>query len=207
MDAATTVRIFEPFFTTKPVGQGTGLGLASVYGTVKQSGGLIWVDSEPGRGTSFTIDVPQVVAVQAPAPPAGVPTAVVASATGDGSISILLVDDEVMVRHVTGRALRELGYGVIEASDGREALRLISEEHAAVDLVLSDVVMPGMSGAELWNRLAESHPGLPVLLMSGYASEDLVRQGRLDAGTPVLAKPFTVAELSARINHLLHPRA
>jgi len=207
MDAATAARIFEPFFTTKPVGQGTGLGLASVYGIVKQSGGLIWVDSEPGRGTSFTIDLPQVVAAQAPAPPVGVPTATVASAAADGSISILLVDDEAMVRHVTGRALRELGYAVIEASDGREALRLISEEHAAVDLVLSDVVMPGMSGAELWNRLAESHPGLPVLLMSGYASEDLVRQGRLAAGTPVLAKPFTVAELSSRINSLLRHRA
>lgn len=207
MDAATAARIFEPFFTTKPIGQGTGLGLASVYGIVKQSGGLIRVDSEPGRGTSFTIDLPQVAAAQAPAPPAGAPRAAAASMTGDGSASILLVDDEAMVRHVTERALRELGYRVIVASDGREALRRIAEEHVAVDLVLSDVVMPGMSGAELWSRLAESHPGLPVLLMSGYASDDLVRQGRVEAGTPVLAKPFTTAELSARIKSLLPHRA
>jgi two-component system cell cycle sensor histidine kinase/response regulator CckA len=202
MDAVTKARIFEPFFTTKEIGRGTGLGLASVYGTVKQSGGLIWVESEPGQGTTFTLDFPQVIGTSAPKttrPWSETPT------TGSGII--LVVEDEDTVRTWVARLLGELGYTVLEATNGAEALQRVVAPTAAVQLVLSDVVMPEMSGAELRARLAALRPDLPVLLMSGFAADELVRQGLVARGTAVLQKPFAGVELAHRIRESLAPRA
>ena len=200
MDEPTRARIFEPFFTTKPSGQGTGLGLAGVYGTVKQSGGLIWVESEPGRGTTFTIDLPAVVAS---APPKAAAQPKVAPG---GSETIVVVDDEELVRKWACRLLCGLGYNALEANDGGEALRLIAAAETPVALVLSDVIMPGMSGVELRNRLAEIRPRLPVLLMSGFAADALVRRGVADAATFVLQKPVEAADLASKIREVLDMR-
>ncbi|MEO8295283.1 MAG: chemotaxis protein CheB [Gemmatimonadota bacterium] len=198
MDAATTARIFEPFFTTKGIGQGTGLGLASVYGVVKQSGGLIWVDSEIGKGTTFTIDLPQVTALAPPPKTVAEPTATVR-----GTGTILVVDDQEMVRAWVTRTLREIGYSTIEANDGHEVLRLLAEGTSEVDMVISDVSMPGMDGAELSKRLAELRPDLPMLFMSGFAEEDLVHRGKVVAGTTILLKPFSAAALGEKVREAL----
>jgi two-component system CheB/CheR fusion protein len=200
MDEPTRARIFEPFFTTKPPGQGTGLGLAGVYGTVKQSGGLIWVESEPGRGTTFTIDLPAVVAS---APPKAAAQSTVAPG---GSETIVVVDDEELVRKWACRLLSGLGYNALEASGGGEALRLIAEAETPVALVVSDVIMPGMSGVELRNRLAEIRPRLPVLLMSGFAADELIRRGVADAATSVLQKPVEAVDLASKIRERLDMR-
>ena len=197
MDSATTARIFEPFFTTKSVGQGTGLGLASVYGVVKQSGGYIWVESALGKGTSFIIDFPQVVAVAPPAMAPATPTA-----PRGGGETILVVDDQEMVRVLTMRSLLELGYATLEAKDGFEALTLIAE-NPAISLVLSDVSMPEMDGRELRTRLAKVRPELPLVYMSGFARDDLVDRGRIDAGMPLLHKPFTSAALATTMKEAL----
>ena len=198
MDPATKARIFEPFFTTKGIGQGTGLGLASVYGVVKQSGGQIWVDSEPGKGSTFTIDLPQALAV-APAPK----TPAEPAATVGGSGTILVVDDQEMVRGWVARSLREMGYSTLEAQDGPEVLRLVAEGPSRVSMVISDVSMPGMDGGELRNRLAELRPDLPMLFMSGFALDDLVNRGKLEVGTPLLLKPFTPAALGAKVRETM----
>jgi two-component system cell cycle sensor histidine kinase/response regulator CckA len=193
MDPATSARIFEPFFTTKGVGQGTGLGLASVYGVVKQSGGYIWVESALGRGTTFTIDLPQVLAVS---PPLMVP-AEAAAVRGDGE-TILVVDDQELVRVWVARSLRELGYSTVEAKDGFEALSLIAGGEV-VSLVVSDVSMPGMDGRELRKQLAEIQPDLPVVFMSGFAQDDLVHRGMIDVGTSLLHKPFSLEALGVKV--------
>lgn len=198
MDEVTQARIFEPFFTTKAFGLGTGLGLASVLGTVEQSGGLIWVESQLGRGTTFTIDLPRLVTEAAP-----MPVPVPDPATG-GTETLLIVEDEEGIRTWLARTLRELGYTVVEASDGAEALRLVVEERRPIDLVLSDIVIPGLEGAQLRTRLAEARPGLPVLLISGFAREELVRQGRLDGDTVLLRKPFDPAALASEVRKALH---
>jgi hypothetical protein len=142
MDATTLARIFEPFFTTKPQGLGTGLGLASVYGMVKQSGGFIWVDSQPGRGTTFTTDLPRALAGASQRPSAEASVA----ATG-GAETILVAEDDDAVRAWVCRSLRELGYTVLEARDGEDALRVMSEARDGVSLVLADVIMGSMGGA------------------------------------------------------------
>jgi CheY-like chemotaxis protein len=198
MDPATIARIFEPFFTTKGIGQGTGLGLASVYGVVKQSGGYIWVESALGRGTTFTIDLPQMTTS---IPPAMVPAA--PSAAVGGSETILVVDDQVTVRMWVARSLRELGYSTVEAKDGFEALSTLTDGRV-VNLVVSDVTMPGMDGPALRTRLAELHPDLPVIFMSGFAKDDLVHRGAIDAGTPLLHKPFTQVALSVSVREALN---
>jgi two-component system, chemotaxis family, CheB/CheR fusion protein len=197
MDPVTQARIFEPFFTTKAAAQGTGLGLSSVYGTVKQSGGLIWVESEPGEGTTFTIDLPQVHAEPPvkPAPATG--------AAPGGTETILVVDDEEAVRAWICRSLRGLGYAVVEAGDAAEALLLAGEKQRPLDLVLSDVVMPGLDGVKLRARLAEMRPELPVLFMSGFVLEELVRQGRLDRESILLQKPFDLAALASEVRKAL----
>ncbi|MEO7987056.1 MAG: chemotaxis protein CheB [Gemmatimonadales bacterium] len=196
MDPSTQARIFEPFFTTKPPGSGTGLGLASVYGMVRQSGGSVWVESELGRGTTFTIDLPQVL-VEAPVKPAA-PTR---NSVG-GSETILVVEDEEAVRVWVSRCLREMGYTVVEAGDAASALRMVAEA-PAIDLVVSDVVMPGLDAAKLRARLVEARPELPVVLMSGFAREELIRQGRLDAGTTLMHKPFDPAALAVEVRQAL----
>ena len=186
-------RIFEPFFTTKPVGQGTGLGLSTVYGIVKQSGGFIWVHSAPGLGTTFKIDLPRVGATHSPPPTTRRPRA-----TPGGSETILVVEDEDLVRALATRSLAERGYRVIEAREGSEALRQLELHPSGVDLVISDVVMPEMGGRELARRLGTQRPSLPVLFISGYTGEDVIQRGLLEPGAPFLPKPFSPEGWRAR---------
>ncbi|MGE5687407.1 MAG: CheR family methyltransferase [Gemmatimonadota bacterium] len=195
--------VFEPFFTTKPVGRGTGLGLASAYGIVKGSGGFIWVESEVGRGTTFRIDLPEV------APVAGDSLAVAAvasAAAAPNAAAVLLVEDEEMIRAWAARVLRGLGHTVLEAGDGAEALGLLEARGAPVALVLSDVVMPVMSGPALGACLEALYPGTPILFMSGYAQDEIVGAGLLEAHHPLLRKPFTPAALAAAIAGVLDSR-
>ncbi|HKT60845.1 MAG TPA: ATP-binding protein [Gemmatimonadales bacterium] len=200
MDAATQARIFEPFFTTKPAGKGSGLGLATVYGIVKQSGGYIWVSSEPGRGTTFRIYLPEYTGpladVRAPSPPA----------SPRGVETILIVEDEPAVRRMASRALRSQGYAVMEAANGAEALDVLARAAGPVDLVLSDLVMPVLNGRELSERLAVERPEIRVLFMSGYTDDDIMRRGLLQPGAPFLQKPFMAADLSRKVREILDGR-
>jgi two-component system, cell cycle sensor histidine kinase and response regulator CckA len=199
MDGDVQERIFEPFFTTKPIGQGTGLGLSTVYGIVKQSGGYIWVYSEPGEGSVFKVYLPQARVAADPDEPT--PQAVTAS--GRGSETILVIEDENVVRNLACRGLRDHGYEVVQARNGAEALRYMRKHPRKIDLVVSDVVMPEMGGRELGQRLAIQDPDLPVLYMSGYTGEDVVQRGLLDPGAPFQQKPFTPAGLALKIRAML----
>jgi PAS domain S-box-containing protein len=199
MDERTSRRIFEPFFTTKAVGKGTGLGLATVYGIVKQSGGDIWVYSEPGSGSTFKIYLPQVTAA---APSA------IGRLTGSGSIprgveTILLVEDDDAVRQLVRVTLERSGYEVLQAGNPKDAMRLVSDFVGPIHLLLSDVIMPESEGPRLFDRLATVHRGLRVLYMSGYADEAIVRLGVLVDGTPFLQKPFTPLALARKIRDVL----
>ena len=194
-------RIFEPFFTTKPVGQGTGLGLSTVYGIVKQSEGFIWCYTEPGLGSTFKIYLPQAsVRVVPKTPPS--PTAELRG----GKETILVVEDEDVVRSLACRGLREQGYTVLEARHGREALERLAEIRHSVDLVISDVVMPEVGGRELGSRLAILRPDLPVLYMSGYTGDDVVQRGLLEPGMPFQQKPFTPDGLARKVREMLDAR-
>jgi CheY-like chemotaxis protein len=185
MDAETKRRLFEPFFTTREKGKGTGLGLATVYGIVKQSGGFIWVETEPGRGTTFTLHLPRV------AGPAETPEGARAvRQESRGTEAILVAEDESAVRAVVCRALRAHGYTVLEAENAAGALRLAAQPGLHLDLLLTDVVMPGLSGGALARRLLEERPGLRVLYMSGYSDEAIGRHGALEPGTHFVQKPF-----------------
>jgi two-component system, cell cycle sensor histidine kinase and response regulator CckA len=197
MDRETQARIFEPFFTTKPVGQGTGLGLSTVYGIVKQSDGFVWVYSEPGAGSTFRIYLPRVGSGEAmpPARDSG-------SAARGGAETILIVEDEDMVRTLAGRGLREHGYEVLEARNGADALRQLAFR-SDVNLVISDVVMPEMGGRELGQRLSADRPSLPVLYMSGYTGEDVTQRGLLEPGAPFQQKPFAPEELARKVREML----
>jgi signal transduction histidine kinase/CheY-like chemotaxis protein len=199
MDEATLARIFEPFFTTKEVGRGTGLGLATVYGIVKQSGGYIRVESAPGRGSRFEVYLPRVEAAAADAPP---------SPAGPGSVpggteTVLLVEDEPGVRDLARDVLAAQGYRVLAAGDPAEALRLSGGHPGPVHLLLTDVVMPGMSGRDLAERLLAGRPGLRVLYMSGYADHAIVEHGVVDPAVPFLPKPFTAEALARRVRDAL----
>ena len=196
MSRETQKRIFEPFFTTKEKGQGTGLGLSTVYGIVKQSGGAIWVYSEEGRGTTFKIYLPRVNALVESA------TQTVA-ANGRGKETILLVEDEAAVRAVASRVLRRSGYTVIEAGNGIEALRQCEERGTEVDLIITDIVMPEMGGFELANRVRRARPGARILFTSGYTENAVLRRSFVEPGEAFLEKPFTPADLAQRARELL----
>jgi len=187
MDPATRSRIFEPFFTTKEPGKGTGLGLSTVYGIVKQSGGHIWVYSEVGRGTTFKLYFPLH---QGPMQ-ASESTVRALPPSGAGA-TILLVEDEASVRSTVRRLLERHEYRVLEATNGQDALALIIARHGEVDLILSDMVMPGMGGAELATRVRAFAPTLPVLLMTGYTEEALARNGDRPLDQEIIEKPFTL---------------
>jgi PAS domain S-box-containing protein len=200
MDAATQARVFEPFFTTKGMGEGTGLGLAMVYGIIKQSRGHVWVSSKQDQGTTFTIYLPQVVAVEHA--PAAKPA--ITSAAAGGGETILLVDDEEALRSAARRALVRAGYRVIPAVDGSDALRLYMEHTGTpFSLVVTDVVMPGLGGRELVGRLKIMSPSLRVLFVSGYTEEGVRKQGVLQPGTEFLEKPFTPEKLLRKIREIL----
>ncbi len=190
MDEGTRARIFEPFFTTKEMGKGTGLGLATVYGIVKQSGGHIWVYSEPTRGTTFKIYLPSAEHKLGTAPEA---QAEELPARREGT-TILLAEDDSIMRRLTRKMLEQHGYDVLEAADGKAALDVLGTDHATVDLVLTDVVMKGMSGPELVLRVIGEHPKMRVVYMSGYTGELVANQG-VDGAMRLLEKPFTRSSL------------
>jgi signal transduction histidine kinase/ActR/RegA family two-component response regulator len=187
---------FEPFYTTKPLGQGTGLGLSTVYGIIKQSGGYVWIDSRLGEGTTITVDLPAVSeALPAPAERAPGPSR--------GRETVLVVEDEPLVRRLARRALEEHGYTVLEAADGREAIAELASGEHPIGLVLSDLVMPRMSGRELGQEIARRYPGLPVLFMSGYTGEDVRSRGLLEGSAPFVQKPCTADALARRVRTML----
>jgi len=197
MDAATQSRIFEPFFTTKGAGKGTGLGLSTVFGIAQQCGGSVWVYSELGQGTTFKVYFPRVDAV------VDAPRTLQAPATLRGSETILLVEDQEQVRAVAAGILKRNGYHVLSASSAAEALRLGAAHAGKIHLLLTDLVMPQMSGAELANQLTTTRPELKVLCMSGYTDDSVVRHGVLDSRIAFLQKPFTPESLTRRIREVL----
>jgi len=190
--------IFEPFFTTKGPGKGTGLGLATVYGIVKQSGGFIYVYSEPGRGATFKIYLP---AIDQPAA-AGKSVPGIKAAAG-GAETILLVEDEDAVRSIIRLILRRAGYTVLEASRGTAAVRLAEQHSGPIHLLITDVVMPEMGGRQLVEHLARLRPDLKVLYLSGYTDDAVVRHGILQADVAFLQKPFTMAALTNKVRQVL----
>jgi PAS domain S-box-containing protein len=198
MDGRTRARIFEPFFTTKRVGEGTGLGLSTVYGIVRQSGGHVVVDSEPGRGSRFAIYLPAVTEVVDERAPETRP---VEATTGHETV--LLVEDDGMVRSLAVEALRLKGYRVLEAGDGREALAKAQQHGAAINLLITDVVMPRMTGRELAERLSSTQPDMRVLFMSGYPGSLGTQAGLLENAIDLLEKPFTSLVLVARVRKAL----
>jgi two-component system cell cycle sensor histidine kinase/response regulator CckA len=197
MDRETLARVFEPFFTTKAVGRGTGLGLSTVYGIVKQCGGFIWAYSEPGLGTTFKTYFPLAQHRDGP------DVEPVSAVRSKGGETVLLVEDEPMVRRVIGRALRESGYVVEEAANGREALDWLRSPGASADLVVTDLVMPRMGGRELALELAQHFPDLPVLFTSGYTDGEAVRRVLVEERRPFLQKPLAPDILLRRIRDLL----
>ncbi len=200
MDAETLSHIFEPFFTTKPPGEGTGLGLSTVYGIVRQSGGSISVYSEPGSGTSFKVYLPV-----AQARPAAVPATVPRPVTpAGGKETIVVVEDEAALRSLVSRVLEDLGYTVRTYPDADRALAALEDDEAPVHLALTDVVLPGqLQGNQFAERMRTLRPGVPVLFMSGYTRNAIVHAGRLDEGIEYLEKPFTPGALAYRIRELL----
>jgi CheY-like chemotaxis protein len=198
MDAETRRRLFEPFFTTKEKGKGTGLGLASVYGVVKQLGGDIWVYSEPGQGTTFKLYFPRI------AETASLPA--VSPAESDRAPStetILVVEDEEAVRDLTVKILRKLGHTVLAAAGGAEAIEIAKSYSGPIALLLTDVVMPNMSGRQVADHLLKLRPELKVLYLSGYTDNTVVHHGVLEDGVEFLPKPFSREALARKIRDVL----
>ena len=198
MDAAVQQHIFEPFFTTKGLGKGTGLGLATCYGIVKQSGGHIWIYSEPGQGTAFKIYLPRVAdgnvrVVNAPEE----------TDIRGGKETILLVEDEVLVLDFAVRALRKRGYTVLEASNGQEALHQARQYIGHIDLVVTDVIMPQMSGKLMAEQFHLIRPETRILYASGYTDSSIVAHGVLEAGVAFLQKPYTFTTLTRKVRDVL----
>jgi PAS domain S-box-containing protein len=198
MDESTQAHLFEPFFTTKEVGKGTGLGLATVYGIVKQSGGYIWVYSEPARGTTVKVYLPRVPGAAEPPLPAPEPPPL-----RGGHETVLLVEDAAPVRTLARRSLEACGYTVLDAADGPSAIELSARHPGAIAVLVTDVVMPGMSGRELAERLAPTRPAMKVLYTSGYTDDAMVRQGVLNAGVAFLQKPFVPDSLARKVRDVL----
>ena len=198
MDESVQSHLFEPFFTTKERGKGTGLGLATVHGIVRQSHGHIWVYSELGRGTTFKISLPRAFTAATPAP--GTPTA---RSALHGTETVLIAEDDWALRAFAVRALQAQGYTTLEAADGEEALDLAQRHSGPIDLVLTDVVMPGINGRELARRLEEMRTGLRVLFMSGHTDDAIVHHGVLEPGTLLLPKPFAAEDLARQVREAL----
>lgn len=192
----TLAHVFEPFFTTKGVGQGTGLGLATVYGIVKQSGGHIEVTSKVGVGTTFQVYLPLIE--EQPTPISGE-----SRLAAKGHETILLVEDEPMVRQMTKMILTQNGYTVLEASDGREAVRVGESHRGAIHLLMTDLVMPHLSGRQVAERLTAVIPGLRVLFMSGYTADMIGHQGVESATANFLSKPFSLAAMTNKVREVL----
>src|SRR3990172_1789152 len=190
--------MWEPFFTTKEKGKGTGLGLATVYGIVKQSGGSIWVYSELGQGTTFKVYLPRVEDVAGP-----LVTASSSVQPPTGTETILLVEDASGLRKLARKILERYGYTILDAPNGDEALGICERHHGAIHLLLTDVVMPGMSGRALADRLALLHPATKVLYTSGYTDNAIVHRGVLSAGTAFLQKPYTPEALARKVREVL----
>jgi PAS domain S-box-containing protein len=202
MDEDTLARIFEPFFTTRD-GVGTGLGLATVYGIVQQSGGRVWAESSPGRGATFHVWLPRAqseVGADADAPAA-------APLRAGGSETVLLVEDEDGVRALAGRILRRCGYQVVDAANGRDAIDVAARHPGPIHLLLTDVVMPGMSGADLATRLTAINPALRVLFMSGYPGDALAQHGLTGERLQMITKPFPADRLASRVREVLDAAA
>ena len=199
MDAETQAHIFEPFFTTKEKGKGTGLGLATVYGIVKQSGGFIWVYSELGKGTSFKIYLPRLDQVE---DHVGV-TMQQYVELPMGTETVLLTEDEQDVREIAREFLESGGYRVIEAKDGAEAIQLAAKHRGKIQLLVTDMVMPGMTGQELAVQLQSEHPGLCVVFMSGYSEHAATEMANADPSVRLLTKPFSRAAILRTVGEIL----
>jgi two-component system cell cycle sensor histidine kinase/response regulator CckA len=200
MDRDTQARIFEPFFTTKEKGKGTGLGLSTVYGIIKQSGGYVFVQSELGRGTVFTIYFPRV-----DEPSASLGALPASLAAVGGAETILLVEDEESVRQLVRETLESRGYHVLEAANGQDALAVAASHADTIHLIITDVVMPGLSGHELVQKLLPARPGTKVLYLSGYAEDAFASPLPADGKRIFLQKPFTLQSLSRRVREVLGP--
>jgi CheY-like chemotaxis protein len=203
MDEITREQIFEPFFTTKELGKGTGLGLSTVYGIVKQSDGFISVCSEVGRGTSFKLYLPRVAEVAGGSRAEAVKQPGRSLPLMHGTETILLVEDLESLRNLAKRMLESAGYTVLTASSGEEALLLVESREQPVALVITDLVMPGISGRTLAERLARTHRRMKVLYMSGYTADTIVRHGVLNAHMAFLNKPFSAADLLKKVRAML----
>jgi PAS domain S-box-containing protein len=200
MDSDTQSHIFEPFFTTKGT-KGTGLGLSTVYGIVKQSGGYIWVYSEVGRGTAFKIYLPRVASMGESA--AQIATPATAQKVEPGNETILLVEDEANLRYLARQYLEKQGYRVIEAADGAVAMQIAVAHEGVIHLLLTDVIMPGMNGRELAQRISEIRPNVKILYMSGYTENVIGHNGTLDAGVRLLQKPFNLRDLKSKVREVI----
>jgi len=200
MNAETQSHLFEPFFTTKEVGKGTGLGLSTVYGIVKQSEGYIWCYSEVGVGTTFKVYLPRADAEVSPGRP---PTEV---RLAQGSETVLLIEDDPLLRDLLHEALEGAGYTVLVADQGAKALETAHEYAGAIDLVVTDVIMPGLTGKQAAERIVAERPEVKILFISGYTNEAIARHGVLEPGARFLSKPFTPDELLRRVRDVLDGR-